>query len=1622
MRSKVFPGAGLFPWFLLALLFFSRPIPAEIIITEIHYAPVDTSGVAANDLEFVEIFNDGPEPYDLLGYHFTNGIDFEFSARTILEGRSYLVVCRNVTAVKAAYGITNAMGNFSHVLDNAGETIELSNPAGAAVCKVSYNDRGKWPSGAKGTGHTLSLLNPYTDPSDPDNWAISTQMGGTPGAANFGGQASFQDTIIIDSGETWKYFKGTQEPSNPVTAWRQVGFNDAAPGWLSGATGIGYGDGDDATILNDMQMTPTQAGYLTIFCRKTFTVANVSQINSLVLGITYDDGFFAYLNGTQVASRNVTAGAFDSPASSAIEPTQEDIDISSFKSSLVNGVNVLAVQVHNANLPSSDLSFIPKLVSRKSIPPSQIDAVPVVINEGYCRASSGRFIELYNTSTDAVNLSGYYLSDDFATLKKFTVSNGTTIPAHGFLSLTEAQLGFDLSIVPGTKERVSIAITNPAGTRVIDAVIFEPKVVGKSEARVPNGARELAAAANPTPGASNTVSVQQDVIFNEIMYHPLSGDDLDEYIELYNRGSSAVDLSSWFLEGVDRAFPQGSSISAGAYLVVARDPSRIQTRYGLPASAVLSTAWLGFLKDGGERLKLLDANGNVVDTVHYRDGGDWTPWPDGGGSSLERIDPASESDAAGSWDASDDSSKAAMQAISYGPVPYGGGESDFGMMLAEEGIMLIDDISLVPSTGGASLISNGNFNSSTAPWRIEGTHIRSGRTTDPSELLNGAGTLKLICWNGSGDYKVNRIETDTAAQTAGTTYNVSFKARWVVGSPRVITIGDYNVGQPQNPGLAGSNLVQVPTRLGTPGAINSATTRQIARTGSDNVGPAIDQVHHSPGVPESSEPVTVFARVRDNDGVSAVGVFYRTETPAGAFTQVDMTDPDGDGVYTATIPGQALNTRVLFYVEAADGAGANSRFPADPVERTHPPVLNPSSPSPNDSQYCMYRHDTRIVSTTHHSYRFVLNQINESYLLTRKVHSNEMIDGTFIFGGTDVYYNSQVRFAGSPWLRQSNSFDNSYSIKMPKGNPLHGRKKAFNLDEHGSDGKERISHYLLRQSAGSTLLPYWDFHALVQFQLNGVKNATFEALDKPNSEYISSWFPDAQGGAFFEMDDRFSFNDNGDRTGNADGRVLYPSYGGTTGGRNKENYRWFFNPRANLNEDSFQTFEDLCLVMDQRVTPNSSFDTLVYGQLDVEEVLRVWAVEMNIDDWDTWGGRRGKNCYFYQSPADGLWRLVPWDLELTYGDVNAFGLPATPSGTYTSFFSEIQRMINRPLIKRRYYGMLAEAVDTANGFFHSTFLSPFMQRLQAAGVGSTGIGQAGGWIDSRAGLIRSWIQSAVYPRVRLQITTNGGNPFAASGPAADLQGDAPADVFFFVVSRNGVLLDSPAPDVQLSSSNMTGWSIAAIPLAPGVNTIEILGLGSKGNVVDQDSIQVTSSVNWNQPAISQVAPPAAAVSATVVLTGTDFHNGVRVLFGGTQATSVTFNEAIDAAHVSVVVPSGVAPGATTVKVVNLDGQESNLAAFTVQATEGKFIRGDSNLDSVVDISDGLKVLLYLFNGASAPCLDALDANDSGTVDITDGILILDYLFKGGAAPAQPFPAKGADPTTTDGLNCAQGLP
>jgi hypothetical protein len=165
---------------------------------------------------------------------------------------------------------------------------------------------------------------------------------------------------FIEVGDDWRYLKGTSEASTPIDAWRQQGFDDS--GWLVGPSGFGYGDGDDATLLDDMQ-----GSYVSLFIRKTFTVTDPSALTQLTLEIDYDDGFVAYLNGTEVARREMGNPGdpvyYNSLADSHHEAgTAETIDLSSSYLGLLQaGTNVLAIQGHNVNLSSSDFSLIPAL-------------------------------------------------------------------------------------------------------------------------------------------------------------------------------------------------------------------------------------------------------------------------------------------------------------------------------------------------------------------------------------------------------------------------------------------------------------------------------------------------------------------------------------------------------------------------------------------------------------------------------------------------------------------------------------------------------------------------------------------------------------------------------------------------------------------------------------------------------------------------------------------------------------------------------------------------------------------------------------------------------------------------------------------------------------------------------------------------------------------------------------------------------------------------------------------------------------------------------------------------------------------------------------------------------------
>ena len=170
----------------------------------------------------------------------------------------------------------------------------------------------------------------------------------------YAGDSQATETTLVSAGSSWKYL---DNGSNQGTAWRAASFNDS--GWTSGSAQLGYGDGDEATLLS--YGPDANNKFITTYFRRAFSVADASVFTSLTLRVLRDDGAVVYLNGAEVWRTNMPAGAVSNTtlASAAIggadETTFSQTTISS--SLLVNGANVLAVEIHQANVTSSDISF-----------------------------------------------------------------------------------------------------------------------------------------------------------------------------------------------------------------------------------------------------------------------------------------------------------------------------------------------------------------------------------------------------------------------------------------------------------------------------------------------------------------------------------------------------------------------------------------------------------------------------------------------------------------------------------------------------------------------------------------------------------------------------------------------------------------------------------------------------------------------------------------------------------------------------------------------------------------------------------------------------------------------------------------------------------------------------------------------------------------------------------------------------------------------------------------------------------------------------------------------------------------------------------------------------------------
>ena len=307
-------------------------------------------------------------------------------------------------------------------------------------------------------------------------------------------------------------------------------------------------------------------------------------------------------------------------------------------------------------------------------------------------------IELFNPGGSNVEIGGWYLSDtsenatDSENFRKYQIPAGTIIPAGGYLTFGESHFNPNVNQQTGLgtpaanhfalssayNDDVALVEANDDGTlvRIVDHVEFGPSENGVSFGIWPDTEGRFYPMKEQTLGETNTGPLINPVVISEIHYNP--GDMANaselEFVELYNTGSSQLNLANWKLsKAVEFNFNAAHNIAAESALVIVgfdvTDSTKIsafRTRYGINESVTVIGPWTGTLSNAGEALELqkndileVPIDGAIpfypmvfVERVRYDDKAPWPVSPDGLGNSLERVDPYVWSDTENNWGAS----------------------------------------------------------------------------------------------------------------------------------------------------------------------------------------------------------------------------------------------------------------------------------------------------------------------------------------------------------------------------------------------------------------------------------------------------------------------------------------------------------------------------------------------------------------------------------------------------------------------------------------------------------------------------------------------------------------------------------------------------------------------------------------------------------------------------------------------------------------------------------------------------------------------------------------------------------------------------------------------------------
>jgi hypothetical protein len=668
--------------------------------------------------------------------------------------------------------------------------------------------------------------------------------------------------------------------------------------------------------------------------------------------------------------------------------------------------------------------------------------------------------------------------------------------------------------------------------------------------------------------------------------------------------------------------------------------------------------------------------------------------------------------------------------------------------------------------------------------------------------------LHLRCsdkiWTGDNSCEV---ALNTNALAAGQTATVSFEARWLHGWPEPLMRLNGNW-------LEATGTLPIPNNLGSPGMPNSTLIT--------NAGPAIYNVTHVPPLPAASQPVVVTVNVSDPNGVTNLTLYYRLD-PATNYTAVPMKD-DGtggdtvprDGVYSATIPGQAANRIAAFYVSAMDGAGAATRFPS----------LRPQNNEP--VRECLVMFGDGNPGGTFSVYHLWITQTNAMRWANLGNLANEGIDCTMV-NGNRVIYNMQAHFGGSPYHQ---NFDTPYGslchykwifndddkfLGATSFNKIH--QPGNGAGDDPSLQREQLANDLLRALG----VPWLNRRYVVVYVNGNRRGDVMEDAQCPDSDMVKEYFPNDTGGFLYKMQPWFEFAPqlSGENM-NFDNQAWCTLNNYTTTGGAEKLARYRYNYETRRTPDSASNYTNVyALVAAANAYGTSNYVAGLENIADMENWMRVFAANHAAGNWDSFGAQNGQNLYGYIGTQGTKYSLMMWDFNIGFGNQNFSWTPGQNLLSVDGSDPYLQDIYNTPVFLRMYWRALQELVNGPLSVANSgPLLSAKYNVFTENGLS----------VEDPAANLEPWLsqaQSSIASQLAAvntaSFSVNSG--VAINGNLAFLTGSAPVNV-------NNILVNGVA--YPPAWTTFTTWSIA-VPLQHGTNVLAVTGVDRNGQPIAGDN-------------------------------------------------------------------------------------------------------------------------------------------------------------------------------------------